>query len=51
MRMTGSTFDEAFSKHYFQVLKELKNGKFDITFDQLRPTSPSDIENDVNSQN
>ena len=47
MRMTGSTFDEAFSKHYFQVLKELKNGKFDITFDQLRPTSPSDIENDV----
>ena len=24
MRMTGSTFDEAFSKHYFQVLKELK---------------------------
>ena len=49
IRQTGSSFDEAFSKHYFNVLDDLVAGKFDITFDQLRPISPTDIEGDINA--
>tara|TARA_R100001163_G_scaffold40901_1_gene30983 strand:+ start:948 stop:3770 length:2823 start_codon:yes stop_codon:yes gene_type:complete len=48
IRLTGATFDQAFGKHYPIVLEELKDGKFDITFDELRPISPTDIEGDVN---
>ena len=38
-----------FARHYNDVLIELKDGKFDITSDVLRVTSPTDIINDINS--
>ena len=49
MREEGASLDQAFVTHYNTVLQELKDGKFDITVDRLRITSPTDIENDVNS--
>jgi len=49
IRETGASFDQAFSQHYFKVLEELKAGKFDITFDQLRPISPTDVQSDINA--
>ena len=48
IRLTGASEDQAFVKHYNNVLEDLKAGKFDITFDELRPLSPKDIEIDVN---
>tara|TARA_A100001388_G_scaffold217211_1_gene167741 strand:+ start:60 stop:2867 length:2808 start_codon:yes stop_codon:yes gene_type:complete len=49
MQQEGVTLDQAFVTHYNTVLNELKNGKYDITVDRLRITSPTDINNDVNS--
>ena len=49
MEQEGASLDQAFVTHYNTVLQELKDGKFDITVDRLRITSPTDITNDVNS--
>lgn len=49
MEQEGVSLDQAFVTHYNTVLQELKDGKFDITVDRLRITSPTDITNDVNS--
>lgn len=49
MEQEGVSLDQAFSIHYNTVLKELSEGKFNITVDRLRITSPTDIINDINS--
>ena len=49
MEQEGVSLDQAFSIHYNDVLKELVEGKFNITVDRLRITSPTDITNDINS--
>ena len=49
MEEEGISLDEAFSIHYNPVLKELSEGKFNITVDRLRITSPTDITNDINA--
>lgn len=49
MEQEGVSLDQAFSIHYNTVLKELSEGKFNITVDRLRITSPTDITNDINS--
>tara|TARA_Y100000114_G_scaffold92575_1_gene86017 strand:+ start:60 stop:2870 length:2811 start_codon:yes stop_codon:yes gene_type:complete len=43
------SIEQAITRHYLPVLKELKDGKFAITSDILRITSKTDIENDINS--
>lgn len=49
MEQEGVSLDQAFSIHYNTVLKELSEGKFNITVDRLRITSPTDVTNDINS--
>ena len=49
MREEGVSLDQAFVTHYNNVLDELVAGKFDITVDRLRITSPTDITNDINA--
>ena len=49
MEQEGVSLDQAFVTHYNTVLEELKDGKFDITVDRLRITSPTDITNDINA--
>ena len=49
MEQENISVEQAFARHYNDVLIELKDGKFDITSDVLRVTSPTDIINDINS--
>ena len=49
MEQEDLSIQQAFNEHYPDVLKELIAGKFDITADRLRITSPRDILNDTNA--
>ena len=49
MEEENINIQQAFARHYNDVLEELAAGKFDITSDVLRITSPTDIINDINS--
>ena len=49
MEEENINIQQAFARHYDNVLNDLAAGKFDITSDVLRITSPTDIENDINS--
>ena len=49
MTQNGATFDQAFKLHQPKVLQRLINGDFDISYDRLRGTSPSDIAADIDA--
>ena len=49
MTQNGASFEQAFATHQPKVLERLINGEFDIDYDRLRGTSPSDIIADIDA--